>query len=488
MFKTLILKEFKNILLSPKFIYTFLTASVLILLSVYIGIQEYETAMRQYENGMRLSEQLLQERSGWNGASTTVFRKPDVMQIFVSGINNDAGRMSDISKQEPVKLRSSMFADDPIFAVFRTIDLAFIIQVVLSLLAILFTYDAINGERENGTLKLVLSNAVPKSKYLLAKLAGLWSGLIVPLSIPVLLSLLMVMIFNIPMSGVWQRLALFFGLGLLYFTFFICCGLLASALTRSSSASFLFLLVFWITAVLIIPRIGTMAAGQFVETKGQAELESQISAYSNQQWKKYETYLRNIWAERNQMSEHMTPEERESFRDEKTWEWLEQDEAERNKMQEDLTLYTRSLKEEMVNKKKLQEDLGLSLARISPASAFMLGAMNIAESDIHLKNRTESEMDKYKDTFTRFSEKKAEEDGGGGGGIQITMDSERGLSISMSEMKKRLDLNEMPRYIEETQTTAQIFRQTIIDFTILIIMSFLAFAGSFVSFVHYDVR
>jgi len=290
------------------------------------------------------------------------------------------------------------------------------------------------------------------------------------------------------MEGVWVRLFLFLGLGLLYFTFYICIGLLSSALTRLSSSSFLFLLVFWVVSVLIVPRIGTMTAGQMVETKGQAELESQIALYSTQQWKKHEEYLRNAWGERNQLMGGMSPDERAAFQDEKTWEWLEQDEEERSKMQEELTFYTRSIKEEMINKKMLQENLGLNIARISPASAFMLGAMNIAESDIHLKNRTESEMDNFKDTFIIFAEKKAEEDGGGGGGININMDSERGLTITMSEMKNRIDLSEMPRYQKQEQSFSQVFGQAVIDFTLLAVMSLLAFAGSFISFVRYDVR
>ena len=84
------------------------------------------------------------------------------MQIFASGVNNDIGRLSNISTWTEVKLRQSTYSDDSLFALFRFIDFTFIVQVVLSLFAILFTYDTINGERESGTLKLAFSNAVPR--------------------------------------------------------------------------------------------------------------------------------------------------------------------------------------------------------------------------------------------------------------------------------------------------------------------------------------
>ena len=134
--------------------------------------------------------------------------------------------------------------DDSLFALFRFIDFTFIVQVVLSLFGILFTYNAINGEWEAGTLKLVLSNAIPRGQYILAKFLGAWVGLVVPLLIPIGLALLIVMVMNVPMTGVeWSKLVTLIGISVLYFTFFIMLGLLVSALPRRSTVSFL---VLWV--------------------------------------------------------------------------------------------------------------------------------------------------------------------------------------------------------------------------------------------------
>ena len=55
MLSTLINKELKSIIQSPKFVGSFAVCSVLILLSVYIGIVEYRTAVAQHEAAGNLS-------------------------------------------------------------------------------------------------------------------------------------------------------------------------------------------------------------------------------------------------------------------------------------------------------------------------------------------------------------------------------------------------------------------------------------------------
>ena len=233
MLRTLILKELRAILASPKFAATFGVCSVLMLLSVFIGIREYRTAASQYGEALELTAQNLRTQPSWMGLTTTTYRAPDPMQIFVPGVNNDVGRLSGINGFEDVKLKNSTYADDPIFALFRSIDFSFIVQVVLSLFAILFTYDAINGEREGGTLQLTFSNPVPRSTYILAKLAGSWLSLAVPLLVPVLLGVLLVMLYGIPFAaGDWARLGLFLLVSFLFFSFFIALGVFISTLTQ----------------------------------------------------------------------------------------------------------------------------------------------------------------------------------------------------------------------------------------------------------------
>ncbi|MDM7915732.1 MAG: ABC transporter permease subunit, partial [Candidatus Eisenbacteria bacterium] len=285
MLRAMIGRELRAILRSPKFAGSFAVGAALIVLSVFLGIQEYRAATRQYETATTLASQQLREETTWMRMGTRAFRRPEPMQIFVSGVGNDIGRLSPIAASTPVELRHSPYADDPIFAFFRMLDLVFLVGVVLSLFAILFTYDAISGERQDGTLKLALANRVPRARYLIAKGVGSWLALVVPLAIPVALSMLLLVVYRVPMDGErWMRLGLLLAASLLYFTFFLALGLLVSALTRRPSHSFLIALLLWVMLVLIIPRAGIAISSQIVPVPGVAEIEGRRAEFARDAW------------------------------------------------------------------------------------------------------------------------------------------------------------------------------------------------------------
>ncbi len=488
MLKILIIKEFKNIIQSPKFVAVFITGSVLIILSIFMGIQEYRTNIDQYNTGLKETDQDLREETSWGSASIIAHRKPDPMQIFISGVNNDIGRLTNISHYSDISLLNSNYSDNPIFAFFRFMDLAFIIQVVLSLIAILFTYDAINGERETGTMKLIFANSVSRFKYLMAKWFGSWIGLIVPLLIPISLGLLLVLVFNVPFKTLhWLKLGNFFLISLAYFTFFITFGLLVSTLTRESATSFLVLIVCWIVFVLLVPRIGTMAAGQLVSVPGTAEIESQKSAFEHDLWNKHERVLAETWSSRNAASQDMTAEERKQYQDDQMWTWMQEDDEARKKVQQEIAEMGRKMREDLRNRKIRQEKLGFLLSRFSPASSYQLAAMNLAETDIGLKYRYEQAMEEYKTQFTSFVDGKQKESGESAG-IRVMMDSENGISIDTPDLNKTIDTSDIPQFMDHSLSYASVFNTTVIDLGLLIIYSAIALFLSLVAFVRYDVR
>ena len=102
MFRTLVEKELKSILLSPKFVATFAVTTCLMLLSVYIGVREYRAMTAQYETAVNLSQQRIEESTSWHSVVDKVYRQPDPLQIFVSGLDYDIGRWSVIDASETV--------------------------------------------------------------------------------------------------------------------------------------------------------------------------------------------------------------------------------------------------------------------------------------------------------------------------------------------------------------------------------------------------
>jgi ABC-type transport system involved in multi-copper enzyme maturation permease subunit len=486
MFSTLLTKELKAIINSPKFAATFAVCSILMLLSVYIGVLEYRASVSKYEAAQTLIDQSQQEQRVWVSVPERDLRKPDPMQIFVSGLSNDLGRWSNIGPRDPVQLEGSTYSEDTVYAVFRFIDFAFIVQVVLSLFAILFTYDAINGEREKGTLQLVFSNAVPRAKFLLAKSAGAWLGLVVPVLIPILLSILLVLLFNVPMTAEhWKRLIALLGVSMLFFTSFIVLGIFFSAVSRHSRISFMYALVVWIAFVFIIPRAGVITSAQIVAVPSVAEIQGQQDAYAKDKWAAFMEKSEKRWMARN--LEQRSDNESDSLSDAETWKIIEEEDSIRKEMEQDVQKHQTELYADLRQKKNTQEKLGLTLSRFSPASSYMLAAMNLAGTDLEEKNRYEDAMNEHRDRFNNFISEKEKEDGLAGR-VMITFDSESGFNIRQGRDEGSLDLSQLPVFSAPVHTFSEALRPAIIDMAILALYIFIAFAGAFVMFLKYDVR
>ena len=71
---------------------------------------------------------------------------------------------------------------------FSFLDLSSVVIIIFTLLAILLSYNAISGEKEEGVLALALANEVPRYKYILGKYCGILISLAVPLMLSGFLS------------------------------------------------------------------------------------------------------------------------------------------------------------------------------------------------------------------------------------------------------------------------------------------------------------
>ena len=143
---------------------------------------------------------------------------------------------------------------------FTTLDWAFIVGYVLSFVAILFTFDAISGELERGTLRLTLANPIPRHTVLIGKFFGVFISINIPFAIAVLMNLLLISTSDAVQlnTEAWGRLGILYGIVVLYTCLFIALGLLVSAAVRESGVSLVVLLLIWVSFVVFMPN--TMAS------------------------------------------------------------------------------------------------------------------------------------------------------------------------------------------------------------------------------------
>ena len=139
-----------------------------------------------------------------------------------------------------------------------------IITLVLSFVAILFTFDAISGERERGTLQLMLSNSIPRNTILLGKFVAAFLSISIPFLIAALINLfLLYTAGGVPLgANEWARLGIIFLIALFYIAIFVALGLLVSSRITQSSISLMVLLLIWATWVVLTPStLGSIATG-----------------------------------------------------------------------------------------------------------------------------------------------------------------------------------------------------------------------------------
>ena len=175
------------------------------------------------------------------------------------------------------------------------VDWAFIIGYVLSLIALLFTFDAISGERERGTLRLMLANSIPRHTVLIGKFLGALLSISIPFILAVLVNLLLISTANIVhlTTEAWGRLGIIFCLALLYTSLFLALGLLVSTRVQRSAVSLMILLLTWVTFVVFMPSTLASIASSFSPAVSFDEFWKRRNPIQENLWDKYKEGLRS---------------------------------------------------------------------------------------------------------------------------------------------------------------------------------------------------
>ena len=158
------------------------------------------------------------------------------------------------------------------------IDWVFIITYLLSFIPLLFTFDALSGEREKGTLRLCLANPISRPALLVGKFLGTLITVLIPFYFAVLLNLTVISLDSWTHIGAadWGRLGMIMLIASGYASIFIAVGLMVSASTRDSRVSLVVLLIVWVALVVFMPStLGTLATKWMspVQTAHQREME-----------------------------------------------------------------------------------------------------------------------------------------------------------------------------------------------------------------------
>ncbi len=275
MFLDLVSKEVRQHLLTFRFAAALVTIFALVVVSVWVLADDYKRRNDSYLSAAEMSSRHeAEEVYVPTQVSPTVHRPPTLLSIFAEGENRRLGNSVRILRWRVPSEATGSFTDNILMAALPPFDLLSIFTVVISLFSLLFTYDAVSGEREVGTLKLLSIGIVRRGTIYAAKFTA---GLIC-IAIPFLVSsacslLVLSFVFGVQFTSVqWAALALMIVAGLLYAAVFIALGLLSSVLVRRSSTALVLALLIWALGVLVIPGAAQEASGLFVPPPSPTEI------------------------------------------------------------------------------------------------------------------------------------------------------------------------------------------------------------------------
>ena len=283
---TLIRRELLDNLMTFRFAAAVFIMLLLVVATTAVLIRDYERRLESYDTAVKKHRQEMLDRTTYSAARLKIDRPPNPLSIFNVGLDKRLGNVLGVSYFFVPTLwdAGKHGSDNPFLNLFSSIDLVFIFQGILSLLALVFAYDTLAGERERGTLRLVLTHPVRHGQLLFAKYI---SGMIC-LLIPLLMCILLVLIMLTTSASVFLSPDDFLRIGGVVFTSFVylslfyLIGMLISAATRRTSTALMLAMFVWGFLVLVYPNMILTAI------KTEPHPDTTISTYNR---------IKQIWEE-----------------------------------------------------------------------------------------------------------------------------------------------------------------------------------------------
>jgi ABC-type transport system involved in multi-copper enzyme maturation permease subunit len=463
---TIIRREFLDHLRSLQFTVLLVLAVLLFTASGIVFVRSYARDVEVY-----------QKRTAQAGPPSTMgallMRRPNVLTFIAEG--GDRARVPGYSLfqkgtllPEAANPRSFKLPDVP------PLDWSFIVRIILGLYVILLGYEALSGEKERGTLRLVLANPIGRARLLAAKYAAILLTAAVPLGLGLLVNLLVIGLFvpQIISLGVFAKAAAVVGLSLAYISLFAFLSLLFSALISRSSIVLLALLAVWVVFTVVIPSSSVV----LVEKLSSSPSEIQSA-------KMFEPMIqKEVWAK---IAEIQTRADRGEFKSE-----VEIKDAAHRAFEEGQDKVNQFY-ENFDKTQKARALAAKSFSRLSPTALFQYAAEDIVGSG----DRGEDEFLKQARAYSRIYDDYILKKTG-----KLVRTSRWSFSNSISFQGKRIpidsphpepyrgDMSDFPKFVEPTSSLGEGLTSALGDLAGLLFWNIVLAGLAFSAFLRTDVR
>ena len=478
MLSQIIKKEIRDHIISLRFIILFALCVVLIPLSFYINYQSYEISASNYNNLVNIYqskfESAKEEDKGY--PEPAGFRPPSSMSVFALGYN-DIIPISFTTTRTGLIWGDSPIVGQPILPLFGNLDFLFIVKIVLSLLAFLMTFDVVAGEKEKGTLKIALSNPVPRHQVILGKFIGGYLTILAALLISVLIGMVIVSFLSFPLfSGeVLSRLLLILLVSLLYLALMFSLGLFVSSRCHSSLSAFTILLLIWVVLILAFPSLSGIVARIVYPVKSEQVLnQEKAEVHSNIRREKGKE-LSDAYIKAGLFGGDTRISRREAW--EKYYKLREPIAGKYEKREAELI---RQLESDYQRSHTTQDRIAVNISRLSPASTLTYIMSDLCHTGIQERENFYQEAKVYYQQLNDIYYSKMWMDM-----FSTGKDGVKYLGYYSEGTAGRKDL---PFFTYKSRGLGEVLGRSVIDIGVLVLYTLIFFLGAYFSFLRYDVR
>jgi len=465
--KTIIRKELLDHLRSVQFAVLLTAAVVLFAANGFVFVQQYGRLNADYRKAVAENDRRPSTTMTW------LYREPSPLLFLAEGGEKASPQGYRLSPKLTLSSLPARPANFKMPAI-PELDWAFIIKIVFSLYVILLGFEAVSGEKERGTLRLVLSNPVGRVRLLAGKSLAILSSAAIPLLAGFVISLIVVGIFlpAVLSLATLARVAFLAALALAYLSLFTFLSLLVSSLIPRSSLALLVLLAFWILFAFFIPDTSGIIAEKFSTVPSEYEMAKQLGP----------TIQAEVWKRIAAIQDRIKSGEIKT-------EQAILDEADR--AYEEGQDSVRKLYDDYDNVMRERAGLAQSISRASPAALFQYAAESASDTGPKAEARFLRDVRNYSRVYDDYILKKVGEVVGTSPWSFSSGAELDGKYINLespSPEEYTGDRSDFPRFSESRSSLVDGLRDGLWDIAGLIVWNILLAGLAFSAFLRTDVR
>jgi len=462
MFGTIVRRELLSHLRSLRFSTSFVLCFVMMIASIHLLAEKQEDDIEQVEadGGVRA------EPGAWNTQSLStlaregplVYRRRPPLRVLCAGLGDEMSRTTYTPvNDQPRYSHSREFLHNPVSIIFPAIDFCLIVGIIASLIAIVFTYDLISGEKQNGTLRLMLANSVPRHHVLSAKWLGSFLSFLAGY-VPGLLIILLYMELHpdIPLdAGDYVSILVIYLLSILYAACFFSLGLFVSCRCSDSRTSLLVLLMLWTLLTLIIPSFSAYLGAMMRPVPPPFEVGKQVRLVQREAFARTVKELESYESQQNATQSQEHSEEMQALLNQLFREEIQS--AYRN---------ASSIRNSYTQKLYHQVQSSKTISCISPFSSFVYMATDLCHTGILSNWHFHRSVDRFQMKFISYIDER----------------------LATDNMNDPPNLETFPAFEYYEKDISEIIQLNWFHLVFLVLYSTIFFLAAYLSFLKYDVR